>query len=58
MCELLGGEDRIEPKSANWNDGFIVKLGATEMADGQDGKEDRNLDPRDFVNWHVDGDSS
>ncbi|KZT44419.1 hypothetical protein SISSUDRAFT_16157 [Sistotremastrum suecicum HHB10207 ss-3] len=51
MTELLGGEDRIDPKSAVWNDSFIVNLG-TEALSGPD----VHIDPKDLDNWHVDGD--
>lgn len=50
MTELLGGEDRIDPKSAVWNDSFIVNLG-TEALSGPD----VHIDPKDLDNWHVDG---
>ncbi|MCJ1310642.1 hypothetical protein MMC25_004307 [Agyrium rufum] len=49
MCELLGGEDRVEPESANWNDGLIVNFGTPEW-------EGRWPHPSDLTNWHVDGD--
>ncbi|KAF8579131.1 hypothetical protein K439DRAFT_1620759 [Ramaria rubella] len=49
ICELLGGEDRIDPKTEYWADTFIVNLGRDEYAD-------INIHPRDLDNWHVDGD--
>ncbi|KAJ5939773.1 hypothetical protein N7466_002907 [Penicillium verhagenii] len=49
ICELLGGEERIEEDSATWNDAFIVNLGTPEM----DGKWPR---PSELQGWHVDGD--
>ena len=51
MKDLLGGEDRIDPASATWNDGFIVNLGAEQWE-----KEDMVIHPHDLDNWHVDGD--
>ncbi|KAJ5946347.1 hypothetical protein N7454_003186 [Penicillium verhagenii] len=49
ICELLGGEERIEEDSATWNDAFIVNLGTPEM----DGKWPH---PSELQGWHVDGD--
>lgn len=50
ICELLGGEDRVDPINATWNDGLIVNLGTPEMLTEQ------TPHPRDLDNWHVDGD--
>lgn len=49
ICELCGGEDRIDTASREWRDGLIVNLGSPE----NEGKE---IAPRDLDNWHVDGD--
>jgi hypothetical protein len=49
MCELLGGENRMMPWSATWNDAFIVNLGTAE-SEGQVPK------PTELNGWHVDGD--
>ncbi|KAJ5121280.1 uncharacterized protein N7515_009241 [Penicillium bovifimosum] len=49
MCQLLGGEDRIAPESAYWNDSLIVNLGTPES----EGTWPR---PADLQGWHVDGD--
>lgn len=50
ICELLGGEDRVDADSAIWMDGFIVNLGTPEW-------EGRWPDhPKELDNWHVDGD--
>lgn len=49
ICELLGGEDNIEPKTKFWNDAFIVNLGRDEY-------KDLDIHPKDLENWHVDGD--
>lgn len=51
ICELLGGEDRIDAdaESAIWTDSLIVNLGTSEW-------EGRWSDPRELENWHVDGD--
>ncbi|KAH0607256.1 uncharacterized protein H6S33_003244 [Morchella sextelata] len=51
MCELLGGEDRIHPKSGLWSDGFIVNLGTEEW------KKNGPPPPKMLENWHCDGDS-
>jgi len=51
ICDLLGGEDKIEPYTFFWNDAFIVNLG-TEEGSGP-GKVN---DPYKLNNWHVDGD--
>jgi hypothetical protein len=49
ICELLGGEDRIAPESATWDDAFIVNLGSPES-------EGTWPNPADLWGWHVDGD--
>ncbi|KAF2220406.1 hypothetical protein BDZ85DRAFT_266551 [Elsinoe ampelina] len=49
MCELLGGEDRIDPESGIWNDGFIVNMGKEEY-------RGMKVEPKKLDNWHVDGD--
>ncbi|KAH6654638.1 hypothetical protein BKA67DRAFT_565836 [Truncatella angustata] len=49
ICELCGGEDRIEAGSRHWRDSFIVNLGSPEG-------EGRPVPPRELDNWHVDGD--
>ncbi|CAG8927556.1 unnamed protein product [Penicillium salamii] len=49
MCQLLGGEDRVAPESATWNDAFIVNLGSPET-------EGTWPSPADLPGWHVDGD--
>ncbi|KAI1113339.1 dihydrofolate reductase-like domain-containing protein [Nemania sp. NC0429] len=49
ICELCGGEDRIEPESKLWKDSLIVNLGTPEG-------EGRPVAPRDLPGWHVDGD--
>jgi len=50
MCELLGGEERIEAKHGEFGDGFIANLG------NKDYDPNGEIDPRTFDNWHVDGD--
>ncbi|KAI5855579.1 dihydrofolate reductase-like domain-containing protein [Durotheca rogersii] len=65
ICELCGGEDRLDPASRQWRDSFIVNLGPPfpeqgEERDEEEGEE-RNGEPepphhRDLDNWHVDGD--
>ncbi|KAJ5312785.1 hypothetical protein N7508_003615 [Penicillium antarcticum] len=49
ICELLGGEDRVAPESATWNDAFIINLGSPET-------EGQWSNPADLPGWHVDGD--
>ena len=49
ICELLGGEERIDDKSTKWSDGLIVNLGAPKW-------ENNWQQPQDLENWHVDGD--
>lgn len=49
ICELLGGEDRVDEESAVWNDGLIVNLGTPEW-------EGKWPHPRELQGWHVDGD--
>ncbi|KAJ6098811.1 hypothetical protein N7467_000346 [Penicillium canescens] len=49
ICELLGGEDRVAPESATWNDALIVNLGSPES-------EGKWPNPADLLGWHVDGD--
>jgi hypothetical protein len=55
MCQLLGGEERIESgdgeKASGWSDAFIVNLGKPEY------EAEENLDLRkDLWGWHNDGD--
>lgn len=50
ICELLGGEERVDPVNSTWNDGLIVNLGTPEML------KEKTPHPRDLDNWHVDGD--
>ncbi|OQE33015.1 hypothetical protein PENFLA_c001G05779 [Penicillium flavigenum] len=49
ICELLGGEDRVAPESATWDDALIVNLGSPES-------EGTWPHPADLPGWHVDGD--
>ena len=51
MCDLLGGEERIDPSTAFWNDAFIVNLGTPETSG-----PDKVNEPSQMDNWHVDGD--
>ncbi|KDQ51201.1 hypothetical protein JAAARDRAFT_62621 [Jaapia argillacea MUCL 33604] len=50
MQDLLGGEERLDPASSRWGDGFIVNLGADKYEGAP------TIDPRELDNWHVDGD--
>lgn len=52
MCDLLGGEDRIDTATGSWSDAFIVNLGVP----GAEPKEGTNRDGRKMWDWHVDGD--
>ncbi|KAM5543274.1 hypothetical protein V8D89_003148 [Ganoderma adspersum] len=50
ICELLGGEDRIDPTLfESSGDSLIVNLGAEQWVD-------KVIDPKDLGNWHIDGD--
>lgn len=49
ICELTGGEERLDPSSRKWSDAFIVNLGS-------EASKDKIVGPRDLDNWHVDGD--
>jgi len=50
MSELMGGEDRVDYKTASWGDSFICNLGNPEY------DPEEVIDPRDLGPWHVDGD--
>lgn len=49
ICELCGGEDRVNPTSKMWRDSLIVNLGTAEG-------EGKPASPKDLDGWHVDGD--
>lgn len=49
ICELCGGEDRIDTETRQWRDSLIVNLGSAEG-------EGRTVAPPALENWHVDGD--
>ncbi|KAF3059304.1 hypothetical protein GL218_04417 [Daldinia childiae] len=49
ICELCGGEGRVNPESRHWRDSLIVNLGTAE-------REGRPVPPKELTNWHVDGD--
>jgi len=49
ICELSGGEERIDPESRVWRDSLIVNLGTPE-------NEGRGVPPQKLPGWHVDGD--
>ena len=51
MKDLLGGEERINPESSSWSDGFICNFGTDELE-----KREKDVEPYDLDNWHVDGD--
>ncbi|KAL5510986.1 hypothetical protein ACEPAG_3705 [Sanghuangporus baumii] len=51
ICEILGGEDRIDPTLfESFGDSLICNLGSPEW----ENKE--SIDPRLLGNWHIDGD--
>lgn len=49
MCELCGGEDRVNPECRYWRDSLIVNLGTAEG-------EGKPTPPQELAGWHVDGD--
>ncbi|KAJ3477671.1 hypothetical protein NLI96_g10305 [Meripilus lineatus] len=50
MCEILGGEDRIDTTLfESCGDSLIVNLGS-------EGWDDIEIHPKDLGNWHIDGD--
>ena len=49
ICELCGGEDRVDPNSRQWKDSLIVNLGTAE-------REGEHVAPQALPGWHVDGD--
>ncbi|EPQ51052.1 hypothetical protein GLOTRDRAFT_141198 [Gloeophyllum trabeum ATCC 11539] len=51
MCDLLGGNERIDPISSSWGDSFIVNFGTEELE-----KRTDTIPPKELDNWHVDGD--
>ncbi|KAI1326047.1 hypothetical protein F5Y16DRAFT_400761 [Xylariaceae sp. FL0255] len=53
ICELCGGEDRIDPKSKEWRDSLIVNLGSPPT---DPSLTPVSVPPRDLPGWHVDGD--
>lgn len=49
ICDLMGGEERIEEGARWWDDGFIVNLGTPEG-------EGKFMSGHEVDGWHVDGD--
>ncbi|KIJ30671.1 hypothetical protein M422DRAFT_267717 [Sphaerobolus stellatus SS14] len=50
ICEILGGEDKIDPNLfSKCGDSLTVNLGT-------EGWREKTIHPRDLDNWHVDGD--
>ncbi|KAI1404069.1 hypothetical protein F4819DRAFT_175092 [Hypoxylon fuscum] len=49
ICEVCGGEDRVNPESRQWRDSLIVNLGTAE-------REGKPVPPKELKGWHVDGD--
>ncbi|KAG8805494.1 hypothetical protein FRC17_005481 [Serendipita sp. 399] len=67
ICDLLGGEERVDEGASSWSDGFICNFGTVEFEqalagarENGGGGEDRIKrelnDPKKLTNWHVDGD--
>jgi hypothetical protein len=50
MCELVGGEDKMDDWCKGWKDGWIPNFGEPGMS------ENDELDYRTLDNWHNDGD--
>lgn len=56
MCQLLGGEERIQQGIfRSWSDGFIVNFGREEF-EGIGREEMDGRDLRELRGWHNDGD--
>lgn len=55
ICDLLGGEERVDPNAASWSDGFICNFGSAKWDEAVKRGENPN-DPKKLDNWHVDGD--
>jgi len=51
ICDLLGGEDRVDIPDSIWRDAIIPNLGE----DANEGAENW-IPPRQLANWHCDGD--
>ena len=64
MQDLLGGADRIDPRSSAWGDSFIVNFGVppplpdvpTDAAPATSEFGSALPTPASLTNWHVDGD--
>ncbi|KAG8833362.1 hypothetical protein FRC18_003721 [Serendipita sp. 400] len=56
ICDLLGGEDRIDDSASSWSDGFICNFGTKELEEASSKGEENLNDPKKLNNWHVDGD--
>jgi len=50
ICQIVGGEEKIDDWCRDWKDGFIPNFGRPEY-NAEDDLEFRSLD-----NWHNDGD--
>ncbi|KAK3207637.1 hypothetical protein GRF29_103g1673197 [Pseudopithomyces chartarum] len=49
ICQLLGGEHRVNDSASSWKDSFIVNLGTPST-------HHHPVPPQSLSNWHVDGD--
>lgn len=55
MCELVGGEDRVDTSLFyECGDSLICNFGTPELEELE--RMNKTIDPRDFGNWHFDGD--
>jgi len=53
MCELVGGEDKIDPvRERYYGDQFICNFGTEEL----EGTDDKDHDPAKSWGWHTDND--
>lgn len=62
ICDLLGGEGRVDERSTSWGDSFICNFGSQkwdeqwqDYKDGREGVAHPN-DGKLLDGWHVDGD--
>ena len=50
MCEIVGGEERIDPvRERHYGDQFIINLGSEHWKDRERGN-------RELTGWHTDND--
>ncbi|PSS00936.1 hypothetical protein BD289DRAFT_450037 [Coniella lustricola] len=58
ICELCGGENRINPSSRQWRDSLIVSLGSGAPISKHNHNQPNRppTPPQTLQGWHVDGD--